>query len=170
MKKIKTTAAIIALLLATVLGVNNLTESLPRNPDGSKFKIRSLDRPLYITLHHTATKGQTLQQIAKGHIERGFPEIAYFAAINWEGDMFQMNEIDEISWHDSGQNTNSIGIVFVGNYEEIDLPDEAVKSAEKLIEFLEDHLNIIGVRYHGQTSSTLCPGKYAIKKIKYLLR
>ena len=82
---------------------------------GSEFKIRSLDRPLYITLHHTATKGQTLKQIANGHIERGFPEIAYFAAINWEGEMFQINEIDEISWHDSGQNTNSIGIVFVGN-------------------------------------------------------
>jgi hypothetical protein len=169
-QKAKITATAIALILSAVLGVTNLTQELPKNPNGREYKIRSLDQPFYITLHHTASKGQTLKQIARGHIQRGFPEIGYFAAINYKGEIFQLNDINEISWHDSGENTRSIGIVFVGNYQEKELPDAAYNSAKKLINELSNCLNIIGVRYHGQTSATLCPGKYAIEKIKPLLR
>lgn len=167
-EQIRKIALLLSAMMVATLGVNNLTEDLPKNPDGSEFKIRSLDQPMYITIHHTATKGQSLKQIAQGHIERGFPGIGYFAAINWEGQMYQLNDIDQISWHDSGENLRSIGIVLVGNFQERDLPDKAVESLEVLIDFLEDHLNIVGVRGHRDTSATLCPGDYAYAKIKHL--
>ncbi len=151
------------------MGVVNLKDDLPKSST-KVYKKRSLDRPLYITFHHTASKGQSLKQIAQGHLHRGFPEIGYCFAIGWDGTIYQLNDIDEISWHDSGNNTNSIGIVFVGNYHEKELPDAAFNSAKKLTDSLSKYLNIVGVRYHRKTSATLCPGQYAIKKIQPLLR
>uniref|UniRef100_UPI0024929DEA peptidoglycan recognition protein family protein n=1 Tax=Aquimarina algiphila TaxID=2047982 RepID=UPI0024929DEA len=150
------------------MGVINLTDSLPKS-ETKNYRKRSLERPLYITYHHTASKGQSLKQIARGHLHRGFPEIGYCFAIGWDGTIYQLNDVNEISWHDSGHNTNSIGIVFVGNYHEKELPDAALQAAKRLQDSLSVYLNIVRVRYHRQTSPTACPGKYAIKKIQPLL-
>ncbi len=156
-------------LVFTSIGVINLKDSLPKSKT-KQYRNRSLKRPLYITYHHTASEGQTINQIAKGHLGRGFPEIGYCFAIGWDGKIYQLNDINEVTWHDSGHNTNSIGIVFVGNYHEKELPEAALRSAKRLQDSLSTYLNIIGVRYHRQTSPTACPGKYAIKKIQPLLR
>ncbi|MFC5046889.1 peptidoglycan recognition family protein [Aquimarina hainanensis] len=168
--KSRTTKGILTVLAIVFasMGVVNLTDSLPKN-ETKKYRKRSLDRPLYITYHHTASKGQSLKRIAQGHLHRGFPEIGYCFAIGWDGKIYQLNDVNEISWHDSGNNTNSIGIVFVGNYHEKELPDAALQSAKRLQDSLSAYLNIVGVRYHRQTSPTACPGKYAIKKLKPLL-
>lgn len=164
-----TSIGVVLLTIFSAMGVYNYTNTLPKS-DTKKYATRSLDRPLYITFHHTATKGQTIRQIAKGHLHRGFPEIGYHFAIGWDGKIYQLNKIEEISWHDSGQNTNSIGVVFIGNYQEKKLPDKAYYAAKTLVDSLSRHLTIKGVRYHRMTSPTLCPGQYAIQKIKPLLR
>lgn len=164
----KGTLAVLITVFAS-MGVINLKDDLPKN-EKKEYRKRSLNRPLYITYHHTASKGQSLKQIAQGHLHRGFPEIGYCFAIGWDGKIYQLNDVNEVSWHDSGNNTNSIGVVFVGNYHEKELPAASLEAAKRLQDSLSKYLNIVGVRYHRQTSPTACPGKYAIKKIQPLLR
>ena len=133
------------------------------------FKKRDLDKPLYITFHHTAgNKNQSIESIAQDQINRGFAEFAYHFAIYEDGSIYAVNDIEEISWHDSGQNTNAIGIVFVGNYEEYTLSCEAYNSAIKLSEVLCNVTDIKGIRAHRDTSPTLCPGEHAYHKLKPL--
>lgn len=168
--KTKRISVVLGLMAAIAsIGVINIEGQLPKS-ETKTYKKRSLQRDFYITFHHTASKGHSIKQIARGHLKRGFPEIGYHLAIGWDGRIYQLNGLDEISWHDSGENTRSIGIVFVGNYHEKELPEAAYTSAKTLVDSLSCYLNIIGVRYHGQTSPTACPGKYAIQKIKPLLR
>jgi len=142
------------------------THTLPKHIS-KRFKQRSLDKPLYITLHHTAgSKTQDLDNIAKGQINRGFAEIAYHFAIYQDGSFYALNDLEEISWHDSGQNTNSISIVFVGNYQEYILSQWQILSAKRLIDAIGGVVCIKGIRGHRDTSPTLCPGKYAYKQLK----
>ena len=152
----------------TGMGVQNYTEELPHSIE-KKYKTRDLENPLYITFHHTAVENASLESIAKGHLRRGFPEIGYHFAIDDTGAIFQLNEIEEITYHDSGENTRSLGIVFLGNFEERPLSEAAYKSAKMLTEELRACLTIKGIRYHKMTSPTLCPGTHAIKKITPLL-
>jgi len=170
MNKWKVITAIVAMLTAAGIGYIDISNDLPEHPI-KEYKFRSLDRPLYITFHHSATKGQSLNEIAKYHVEKkGWPGIAYHFAINWKGEVFQLQDLDEITYHSQGHNTESIGIVFVGNFQEKDLPDEACESAQKLVEGLESSLNIVGVRGHRDVKATLCPGDSAYAKIKHLFK
>jgi len=162
------TLILTTLLLGAGILFNNIEDELPTNPL-KEYSFRSLDRDLYITFHHSATKGQSIEEIATYHVEqKGWPGIAYHFAINWEGDVFQLQKLDEITYHSKGRNTESIGIVFVGNFQEKDLPDVAVESAECLVMGLKESLNIVGVRGHRDVRATLCPGDFAYSKIKYL--
>ncbi|WP_142783339.1 peptidoglycan recognition protein family protein [Changchengzhania lutea] len=145
------------------------TGTLPKHLTKA-FKKRTLEKPLYITFHHTAgNKNQTVESIAKDQIKRGFAEFAYHFAIYEDGSVYAVNDIEETTWHDSGQNTNSIGVVFVGNYETYLLSKEAYNSANQLSDALCKTFHIIGIRGHRDTSPTLCPGENVYKQLKQKL-
>ena len=151
----------ITLYNGQVIESNELTKSLTQ-----KYSYRVTDS-LYITIHHTAAnKDQSLESIAKFHVEkRGYPAIAYHIAINEEGDIHFLNEIEKRTYHDSGQNTNSIGIVLVGNYEENEPSEEMIESVELITDALCKTVKIIGIRAHRDTSPTLCCGKFAYMEL-----
>lgn len=133
------------------------------------FGQRDVSKIKYITHHHTAgSREQSIESIAQDQIDRGFAEFAYHFAIYSDGKLYAVNDIEEVSWHDSGENTNSIGIVFVGNYQNYPLSKEAVETAEKLDNVICQVLDIKGIRGHRDTSPTLCPGDHAYSAIKHL--
>jgi len=146
-----------------VIKTGKLTESLTKH-----YQERNIEDSLYITIHHTAgSKNQSLESIAKFHVEmNGWPAIAYHIAINDDGDINFLNDIEERTYHDSGENTVSIGVVLVGNYEE-DLPSEdMIKSVKLVTDALCQSLKIKGIRAHRDTSPTLCCGINAYVKLK----
>ena len=149
----------------TVLHSKDLAKSLTKH-----YQLRNIEDSLYITIHHTAgNKDQSLESIAKFHVEmRGWPEIAYHIAINDDGDIHFLNEISERTYHDSGQNTNSIGIVLVGNYEDYEPSDDMLESTKLVTDALCQIMKIKGIRGHRDTSPTLCPGTYAYNDLKNL--
>lgn len=175
-------ALIITLISGLGIGVYNYTGSdvilesgdkvetrdLPRHIN-KKYKERTLDKPLYITFHHTAgSKKQSVESIAQDQVKRGFATFAYHFAIYEDGTIYAVNDLEEISWHDSGQNTNSIGIVFVGNYETSVLSQKAYNSAVLLSDILCKELKIQGIRGHRDTSPTLCPGNNAYSQLQLI--
>ena len=146
-----------------VVSTEHLTESLTQH-----YALRNIDDSLYITIHHTAGPiDQSLESIAKYHVEnRGWPAIAYHIAINSDGDINFLNDIERRTYHDSGENTRSIGIVLIGNYQVQEPTEAMLKSIHLVTEALCKSLKIKGIRGHRDTSPTLCPGKYAYDDLK----
>lgn len=142
---------------------HDLTRSLTKD-----YKTRSLEDSLYITIHHTAgSKTQSVEAIADFHVNhRGWPEIAYHSAIDEDGNVYLLNFFDEISYHDSGENTKSIGIVLIGNYETEQLSDDTLESLKIVLNVICQELKIKGIRGHKDTSPTLCPGANAHNILK----
>ncbi|MDL2310316.1 N-acetylmuramoyl-L-alanine amidase [Parabacteroides sp. OttesenSCG-928-B22] len=70
-----------------------------------------------IILHCSATKaGQpfTVEDITRWHIQRGFRTIGYHFVIYLDGTVHKGRDISEIGAHVTGQNSNSIGVCYIG--------------------------------------------------------
>ena len=172
---------IIGLIAASGVGIYNLTGEDVTLPNGEiietgeltesltkHYQERNIEDSLYITIHHTAgPKTASLESIAKFHVEmRGWPAIAYHIAINDDGDIYFLNDIEERTYHDSGENTVSIGVVLVGNYEEKQPSDDMIESVKLVTDALCQSLKIKGIRAHRDTSPTLCCGINAYNKLQ----
>jgi hypothetical protein len=81
-----------------------------------------------------------------------------------------LNEIDKLSYHAKGNNTNSIGIVLIGNYEVNEPSEKMLVSFENLINAHCENLDIVSIVGHkdAKFARTLCPGKNAHKKLAHL--
>ena len=74
-----------------------------------------------IILHCSATKaGQhfTVEDITKWHKQRGFRTIGYHFVIYLDGTVHKGRDISEIGAHVEGQNSNSIGICYIGGLDQ----------------------------------------------------
>lgn len=164
----KIAALIVSFLIGAGVTYYNVEDQLPVSPL-TEYKFRSLDKPLYVTFHHTAAENLDLKNIATYHVEqKGWPGIAYHFAIDPQGQVFQLQKLEEITYHSAGHNTGSIGVVFLGNFQNKHLSKEAVDSAECLLMGLDEALTIKGVRGHRDVRATLCPGDYAYADLQYL--
>ena len=114
--------------------------------------------PQRITVHHTHEPtvdepGQVkraMRLICRAHQTRGFDEIGYHYAIDPWGRIWQARgpmpgEITDLvrnGAHAQGFNDNSIGVVFIGDYEQDRPPEAAVEAAAQLMTFLADQYGI----------------------------
>jgi N-acetyl-anhydromuramyl-L-alanine amidase AmpD len=140
----------------------------------------------YIVLHHSATDYQanaedtTGKQIAKTICDRAqdkwkkeFPAYIcdYHFIIGHTGEVFKAQPIEQAGWHCTNYQANlvSIGICFLGNFENIEMPIEQFNAGVELVKSLMKQYNIplINILRHRDvvsdltqtTNSTLCPGK-----------
>lgn len=105
---------------------------------------------------------------AKNHISpKGCPHICYHYAIRKDGEIVQVNELSDITWHCKGQNTHSIGIMLQGNFNGpgYDLGTseptaEQIKSTEELVDFLLESLKLVNTDVFGHYyfGKPACPG------------
>lgn len=148
-------------------GETMVTHDLPKSLT-KVYRERSIEDSLTIVIHHTASsKTQSLETIAKFHVEtRGWPEIAYHVAINEAGDVYLLNDIEEKTYHNSADNTNTIGIVAVGNYENDEPSEDLINSIEAVTDALCLTLKIKGIKGHRDYKKTLCPGKHLYEELK----
>lgn len=140
-----------------VIVSHDLPQSLTKH-----YRDRDISDSLTIVIHHSAgSKDQPLDNIAKFHVEkRGWPEIAYHIAINDAGDISFLNEIEEKTYHNSIDNTNTIGIVVLGNYQDYEPSEKAIKSIKAVTDALCMTLKIKGIKGHRDYKATACPGTY----------
>ena len=147
---------------------HDLRGQLPARHDVSYAK-RKLSDVQGVILHHSATKGQTINSIASFHSEvRGWPGIGYCFAIGWDGVVYQLHDVETISYHAQGYNKHSIGVVLIGNYHERDLTPEMEESLVMLVEYLRDKYGLKYFWLHRDCKPTICPGNYAADFIRPL--
>lgn len=127
------------------------------------YRRRDLSRVDTIIVHHSGSDKSTLESMSVYHTEdkpdgHGWPRLSYHYVING-GVIFQINDIDKLTYHCKGYNIRSIGICMIGNYEDkLPYPDDlnALTGLIKTLNFSIPGLKVIG---HRDVHNTLCPGK-----------
>ncbi len=125
--------------------------------------------PKRIIWHHSADVSSSPQfdKIDEYHKTRGFPisslgfYVGYHYLIEHDGSIRKAREESEIGAHDAGENFNSIGVCFAGDFN-IDFPtqEQAASAALLIREICERHtIPITHIEPHRWDDTTECPGK-----------
>ncbi len=136
-------------------------------PKKSAYKKRALAAINQIVIHHSADNG-TPESIASYHVSKGWPGIGYHYVIAKDGTVYHTNDIDEASYNVAQQNTRSLGICLIGNYEKDTPPDQQVASLKWLVKALRNIVGAIEVVGHRDRVATACPGKNLYEIVKTL--
>ena len=129
--------------------------------------------PTKIILHHSATKDSgtvSWNAIRRYHVNVcSWGDIGYHFGIEFitdPGDPKGSYEIitgrtlDRAGAHTSGQNSSSIGVCFVGNFDEGPVPPEQWRQGVKIVKWLCTHYGILpkDIYGHREFSPKTCPG------------
>lgn len=111
-----------------------------------------------IILHHAAANC-TPQEIHKWHLNNGWTGIGYHFVIAKDGSVFRGRAENWVGSHASSNNSNSIGICFVGNFENESPTTQQIVAGKELVSFLISKYGKISIKGHRDVNSTSCPGK-----------
>ena len=132
-------------------------------PSDGIYPIRDLSIVTTRYWHHTASaNGATWDQIARGHIKRGWAGIGYHIGIDEKGMVAILNPLNRRTNHTEGHNSKGVGVVLLGNYD-VNRPSEAMVKAIGRVRMYLDLIDITEERMHRETKSTACPGRYAVE-------
>jgi len=118
-----------------------------------------------IILHCSATKeGQkfTVKDIDAWHKQRGFKGVGYHYVILLDGTVEPGRPESEIGAHTLGQNTNSIGICYIGGLDANAKPKDTRTDAQrealiKLVKELKAKYSGATVHGHNEFANKACP-------------
>jgi hypothetical protein len=146
--------------------VKHIQGTLAKGP--KPYNKRSLSAVRQIVVHHTADNG-TPESIAKYHVNNNkWPGIGYHFLIDNTGQIFQTNDLDTISYNVANQNTKTIGICLIGNFEKEQPSTAQIDSLKWLLSAVRGVVGELPLYGHKDRDNTLCPGKnlYALLKSK----
>ncbi|MBR4114412.1 MAG: N-acetylmuramoyl-L-alanine amidase [Bacteroidales bacterium] len=123
---------------------------------------RKIDK---IIIHCSATKPNqacTVELIDQWHKARGFDQIGYHYVIYQDGSLHEGRPVSKVGAHCVGQNTNSIGICYVGgldmNGNAKDTRTEAQKKTlRKVVNQLKQTFPNATVHGHNEFANKACP-------------
>lgn len=128
--------------------------------DFNKDKMIKLDKNkvCLVIVHHTASEGQSIEQIHNTHRKLGWAGIGYHYYITRDGHVHVGRPNDYVGSHCKGNNSCSIGVAFEGDFRKNDPTDEQIMSAKELIKNLRaKYPKIKRVLNHRDLYATLCP-------------
>ncbi len=142
--------------------------------------MRKLERVNKIIIHHSLTEdGKVVNwgSIRRFHIkERGYEEIGYHYGIEKiDNEYYCLIGRPEyfIGAHTLGENNDSIGICFIGNFDVVEPEEEMLRIASKLIivPLIRRHKLFINDIYgHRDFAKKSCPGeKFDLNKLKEII-
>ncbi|XP_018526195.1 peptidoglycan recognition protein 5 [Lates calcarifer] len=121
-------------------------------------------------IHHTALPSceglkkckDHVASIQRGHMtDRGFDDIGYNFLVAANGTVFEGRGWGVVGAHTKGNNHDSVGIAFMGNFNNDTPSKEAILSVKQLLQsgvskgFLHNKFSLFG---HRDLGSTECPG------------
>jgi|GEM_PF-5724345 len=144
--------------------VTHLQGTLPVGPKA--YGKRSLVSIKQIVVHHSADNG-TPESIARYHVNGNkWPGIGYHFIIDNTGKIFQTNDMDTVSYNVANQNTKTLGICLIGNFD-IQQPVEAqIESLKWLIGAVRGVVGQLPIFGHRDKGQTACPGNNLYKILK----
>jgi hypothetical protein len=135
------------------------------NPDGWEVYTRPLSEVLNtIVVHHSALPlSDGPLEIQRLHMQnKGFADIGYHFIVDVLGQIYAGRSLNVRGAHTGGHNTGTVGIVLLGNFEEIQPAALQLASLKTLCRALADEYAIGYLAGHRdfQPGETVCPGKY----------
>lgn len=136
--------------------------------------MRKIDK---IIVHCSATpegKEVTVQEIDKWHKEKGWKGIGYHYVIYLDGSVHKGRDEKEVGAHCAGQNTNSIGVCYIGGVaKDGKTPKDTRTDAQKqslldLLKSLKEKYPKATIHGHREFASKACPcfdAKYEYKNL-----
>lgn len=114
-----------------------------------------------IVLHHAAATTADAKTIHQWHLNNGLAGIGYHFVVHRNGTIERGRPINTIGAHCTGQNSDSVGICFEGDFEKEKMSDKQIKAGQELMSYLYKmyELNKNNVKRHKDLMSTSCPGK-----------
>lgn len=124
--------------------------------------MRRIDK---IIIHCTATpEGRyvTVADVDRYHKSRGWSGIGYHYLIGLNGEIWQGRDESQIGAHVMGQNTNSIGVCYVGGVDKSMNPKDTrtpaqIDALKKLIADLKKKYPQATVHGHNEFAAKACP-------------
>jgi hypothetical protein len=161
----------------------DVTQTLPWNENGQKWKARSLDKIKRLVVHQAlgtktaeATNKFCLTNSPNIALGRGMPRIAYHLFIERSGSVYLCNVLTDVTAHVKNMNTNSVGICLGGFYNYGDLkvrdgdpPAAQMTALQELLEHLVKELKLTktSVFTHNELQGKpSCPGNVAADLVK----
>lgn len=118
----------------------------------------------YIVIHHTAgSSDANINAICQIHYgQNKWSTVGYHYYIDKEGCIYRLKSDDEVAPHTYGYNSNAIGIVCAGNFNNAAMPDAQYNALVALTKKLSKKYNIPTdrVKRHCDLNNTECPGRY----------
>ncbi|MCT4637438.1 MAG: N-acetylmuramoyl-L-alanine amidase [Bacteroidales bacterium] len=146
-------------------------DQLPWHPNRvwQKREISSIKKIIiHQELGNSNVKGVNKYHISPNHIsKRGCPHFCYHFGIEKDGTIIQANSLKDITWHATNHNSNSVGIMLVGNFKGkgYDLGvsgpnNDQLKALEFLVKGLLSDLDLSynNVYGHSDFGKPACPG------------
>lgn len=125
-----------------------------------------MNKPTVIITHHALSlKEHTVYDVDTWHRERwpGFVSragwhVGYHYVIDWDGTVTQTREHDEEGAHTLGMNKKSIGVCFMGNFDNHLPSEEQLESWEKVYAEIQASFPNLPVRPHRTYANKSCHG------------
>lgn len=113
-----------------------------------------------IILHHSGVNvRQSIQIIHDYHkATNGWAGIGYHFYIRTDGSIYRGRPENTVGAHAGGNNSDSIGICFEGNYSEETMTKEQENSGKELLNYLKEKYNVNVIQKHYILNKTDCPG------------
>lgn len=146
--------------------LKDLRPSLPVHPS-RRYDRRQLSQIREIIVHHTAGPDtQTPEAIARYHVQPGnhicadgCPGIGYHFLIDSRGTAYQVNDLENVSYHVSGHNTTGIGISLIGTFDDAAPAQAQYQTLIRLIRWINRKLGrYLEIHGHREFSNKSCPG------------
>jgi N-acetylmuramoyl-L-alanine amidase len=143
------------------LEYTNLVGKLPVS-DRDVYAKRVDDDINTIVIHHTQSVDDIIL-IANYHVyTRGYPGIAYHWIIRPDGEICRTNPHNLITYGVAGQNSYTVHIALIGDFNKLYPTNEQIESTKRLIMYIKEDLDIEHVVGHKDIAiagwETDCPG------------
>lgn len=129
-----------------------------------KFEFKNNLAKRYMTkkiiIHHASASKCSAEDIHTWHLNRGWSGIGYHFVVRKDGTIERGRPIDRVGAHCTGQNVDSIGVCFEGDYEKETMPDVQLQAGRELIAYIKGlYGQGLVIAKHKSFMATDCPGK-----------
>lgn len=119
----------------------DISMRLPRS--GAPYARRNLNQIKYIVVSHTGMHPQLgLDRIARAHIKRGYPGIAYDFVVDAAGEILKTTELEDIAQPDQLWSEQGVNICLTGNFHQGAPPLQQLDAAGRLCAWIAQNLGM----------------------------
>lgn len=126
-----------------------------------RYSVRRPSQVNRIVLHHSASKGMTVDDIARYHVTSNkWPAIGYHIVINQDGTGYLCNKLENQSYHCKNSNFRSIGICINDNCHDQVPTEKAEHMLCQVLTVFAMFFHEVDIFGHRELGQTVCPGDH----------